>query len=121
MTFDDFIAMVEGGLSEKRNVMARFVSLAMTELPVRARRRDAVGHLPIGRVKSSCADFLDEFNRVNPQSGAPDYCSSSWGRRAVVVEVLLLAAHEWGCRKRSRSSSKAEYGSSDGPHAERAT
>ena len=70
MTFDDFIAMVGGGLSEKRNVMAGFVVSDDGSYLSESAGRAAVGHLPIGQVKTAIADFLDEFNRVNPQSGA---------------------------------------------------
>ena len=70
MTFDDFIAMVEGSLSDKRNVMARFVVGPDGSYLSEAAGRAAVGRLLIGQVKQAIADFLDEFNRVNPPSGA---------------------------------------------------
>lgn len=70
MTFDDFIAMAEGGLREKRDVMARFVIDADGNYLSESEGREAVGRLPIVQVKTAISDFLDEFSRVNPQSGA---------------------------------------------------
>lgn len=70
MTFDDFIAVVEGTMSEKRNVMARFVvDDAGAYLPeVDGRKR--IGSLPLGQVKRTIESFLDQFNQVNPPNGA---------------------------------------------------
>ena len=70
MTFDDFIAMVEGTMSEKRNVMARFVVDDAGAYVPEAEGRQRIGQIPIGQVKRTIESFLDQFNQVNPPSGA---------------------------------------------------
>ena len=70
MTFDDLIAMSEGALSERRNVMAKFlVDDAGNYLPAVEGRRLIVA-VPVAQIKQVTDDFLRQFERVNPRNGA---------------------------------------------------
>lgn len=70
MNFDDFIAMVEGTMREKRDVMGRFVVDDKGAYVPEVEGRRRIGQVPIGQVKRTIEAFLDQFNQVNPQSGA---------------------------------------------------